>query len=136
MRFVVTLPEDGRRISGDIHIPGAVPYGSPDRAAALARLEKMLRDRRQPAAPIRQRIANLVPGLAAQLEPELRSVGTPAGGKATPPPAIRAREIAKRLAIYVAGEQLVRDLVLADFNRAKETAGRLEKRMADLEGRP
>ena len=135
MKFAITLPEDGRRIVGDIAIPGAVPYGSPNRAAALARLEKMLRDRRQPAAPIRQRIANLVPSLAAQLEPELRSAAA-VGGKATPVPAVRAREIAKRLAIYVAAEQLVRDQVLVDFNRAMETAGRLEKRMADLESRP
>ena len=147
MKFVVTLLEDGRQIAGDIGVPGAVPPG-PYRASAIARLEqtmtKMWRDRRQSGAPFRQRIAALVPVLAAQLEPELpaaaparteverdtegRTVRSVAY-KATPPPNIRAQDIARRLAPYVVCEQLVVEMANADRSRQQEQARKFERRI-------
>ena len=146
MKFVVTLLEDGRQIAGDIGVP-SVPPG-PYRASAIARLEqtmqKMLRDPRQSGSPVRQRIAALVPVLAAQLEPELPPAAPArtemehdAAGrtvrqvtyKATPAPSIRAREIARRLAPYLACEQLVVEMAAADRSRQQEQARKTERRL-------
>ena len=146
VRFVVTLLEDGRQIAGDIGV-ASVPPG-PARAAAIAQLQtkfhKALRDPRQSGAPMRQLRDALVPVLAAQFEPELppasparteivrdsegriaRQVAIPA----TPPPNIRAREIARQLAPYVAAEQLVAAEVAADVARQREQARNFERRI-------
>jgi hypothetical protein len=107
-------------------------------------MEKVLRDPRQSGAPIRRRIAELIPVLAAQLEAELppasparteverdasgrtlRSVGY----KATPPPNIRAREIARRLAPAVAAEQILAEMAAADRSRQLEQARKIERRI-------
>ena len=146
MKFVVTLLEDGRQIAGDIGVP-SVPAG-PYRVSAIARLEqtmqKMLRDPRQPAHPIRRRIAELVPILAAQIEPELppaapahTEIEHDAAGrtvrqvayKATPAPSTRAREIARRLAPYVAAEQILVEMAAADRSRQQEQARKFERRL-------
>ena len=146
MKFVVTLPEDGRQIAGDIGV-ASVPPG-PYRAAAVARLQqtmdRMLRDRHQSGAPIRQRIAAVVPFLAAQFEPELppaapahTEIEHDAAGrtvrqvayKATPAPSTRAREIARRLAPYVAAEQILVEMAAADRSRQQEQARKFERRL-------
>ena len=148
MKFLVTLREDGRQIEGDIDVPGAVPPG-PYRAAAIARvqqtMEKMLRDRRQSGAPVRQRFAALVPVLAAQLEGELppaaparTEIERDASGrtirsvayKATPPPNIRAIQIARQLAPHVAAEQLLAETAAADRSRQQEQAANITRRIA------
>ena len=151
MKFVVTLLEDGRQIAGDVAVPGAVPPG-PARAAALARLEtrfhKALRDPRQSGSPVRQRRDALIPVIAAQFEPELppasparteilrdsegrivRQVAIPA----TPPPNIRAKEIARQLAPYVVGEQLVAAEVAAEAGRQLEQARDIQRRLVAAE---
>ena len=107
-------------------------------------MQKMLRDPRQSNSPVRQRIAALVPVLAAQLEPELPPAAPArtemehdAAGrtvrqvtyKATPPPNIRAQQIARQLAPYVACEQLVVETVAADVGRQLEQARNIERRI-------
>ena len=146
VQFVATLP-DRRQVAGAIDVPGAVPPG-PYRAAAAARLQatmdKMLRDRHQSGALIRQRRDAVVPFLAAQLEPELPDaspartevVRNEAGQvirheaiPATPPPNILAREIARRLAPSVVGEQLLAEMAAADRSRQQEQAANITRRL-------
>ena len=146
VQFVATLP-DGRQVAGAIDVPGAVPPG-PYRAAAAARLQttmdKMLRDRHQSGASIRQRRDAVIPVLAAQLEAELppaaparSEIERDAEGRtvrsvayrATPPPNISAREIARQLAPYVVGEQLLAEMAAADRSRQQEQAANITRRL-------
>lgn len=144
--FSATLA-DGRRISGDVSVPGEVPKG-PYRDAAIAdlqtKVDKALRDRNQSGAAVRRRIMALIPVLAAQLAPALppaapsrveierdsegrvvRHVAIPA----TPPPNILAREIARRLAPIVAAEQILAEQADSDRSRQLELARDIQRRL-------
>ncbi|MEP6469172.1 MAG: hypothetical protein ABJC24_05325 [Chloroflexota bacterium] len=148
MRFVVTLSEDGRQIRGDIHIPEALPAGTAFRAAAIARAEASLRDKRR-AGEVRRLIAGLIPGLAAQIQQELppaaparkvvqtdENSGTLTTStdvrRAVPPPAIRATEIARRLAPYVAAEKFVTWEAARFVQAARTEVQKLDDRLARL----
>jgi hypothetical protein len=147
--FTVT-ETDGRQVTGEVAVPDAVAVDSPYRRSAVKRVERMLRDPRS-AAGFHQRVEAVVPGMAAQLQAKLppvipahfelqraatgllaRAVPRPA----TPASAVRAEEVARRLAPFVVAEEFVSREVAADLNRRVEEARKLARRVAELESMP
>jgi hypothetical protein len=104
MRFRIVLPENGAQLVGDVSVPGI-------------RIGQGLRPR--PEAAGKAVAEALIPSIAAQIEPQLpraaparRNVQRDSDGKVvgtieippTPPPTIRARQVAQQLASAMAAQ--------------------------------
>ena len=159
MRFNVILA-DGSKVRGEITLPGSLSISAPARRMIANQLEVGLQQFKDPrhAKTARRLFAAVIPSIAAGLEPhlpraapEIRRVQTlEDGGNTTtstsqrpamPPPAIRARQIAARLAPYVVAEQLVAAVAKAQAAQAAAVplaaaVGRnLTARLTELERR-
>ena len=133
MKFNLLFP-DGRKLSGEITIPGSPAISAPARRLIADQLEAGIkqvdalrgREGREHAKSARRLLNAVIPTIAAQLEPHLppaapeikrvQTIEDPGRGTSTtattrrpamPPPAIHAQQIAERLAPYVVAEQLV-----------------------------
>jgi hypothetical protein len=145
VKFNLLFP-DGRRLSGDITLPGSPTLSAPARRliadqleAGMKQLDARLRgrERRELATTARRLLSAVIPSIAAQLEPHLppaapairkvqtiedagrgTSTTSTTSRPAMPPPAIHAHHIAERLAPYVVAEQLVGQAAKAQAIRA------------------
>jgi hypothetical protein len=134
VKFNLLFP-DGRKLSGEVTLPGNPPISPPARRliadqleAGIKQLDARLRgrERRELATSARRLLNAVIPSIAAGLEPHLppaapavrrvQTIEDPGRGTSTtsttsrpamPPPAIHAQHIAERLAPYVVAEQLV-----------------------------
>ena len=149
MKFNLLFP-DGRRLSGEITVPGSPALSPSARRLIADQLEAGIkqvdrlrgRERREHATSARRLLNAVIPTIAAQLEPHLppaapeikrvQTIEDPGRGTSTtatirrpamPPPAIHAVQIAERLAPYVVAEQLVGQAAKAQAIRAAVLPG-------------